>query len=46
MGISGTTVANIPLGAPPNLTDIETATNRADNYGTRLRGYITAPVTG
>ena len=49
-GISGTTVANIPVGAAPNLTDtlpsFEAPTNWADNYGTRLRGYITAPVTG
>ena len=49
-GISGNTVANIPVGAAPNLTDtlpsLEAPTNWADNYGTRLRGYITAPVTG
>ena len=34
----------------PNLTDtlpsFEAPTNWADNYGTRMRGYITAPVTG
>src|SRR4029077_13225207 len=45
-----TTVANIPRGAAPNLTDtrpsFEAPTDWADNYGTRLRGYITAPVTG
>ena len=49
-GISGPTVANIPVGAAPNLTDtrpsFEAPTNWADNYGTRMRGYITAPVTG
>ena len=50
-GISGISVANIPVGAtPPNTTDtlpsFEAPTNWADNYGTRLRGYITAPVTG
>ena len=49
-GISGTTVANIPVGAAPNLTDtlpsFEAPTNWADGYGTRIRGYITAPVTG
>ena len=49
-GISGTTVANISVGAAPNLTDtlpsFEAPTNWADNYGTRMRGYITAPVTG
>ena len=34
----------------PNTTDtlpsFEAPTSWADNYGTRLRGYITAPVTG
>ena len=49
-GISGTTVANIPLGAAPNVTDtlptFEAPTDWADNYGTRMRGYITAPMTG
>ena len=49
-GISATFVANIPVGTPPNTTDtlpsFEAPTNWADNYGTRLRGYITAPVTG
>ena len=49
-GIGGTTVANIPVGTAPNLTDtlpsFEAPTNWADDYGTRMRGYITAPVTG
>ena len=49
-GISGNTVANIPVGTTPNITDtlpsFEAPTDWADNYGTRLRGYITAPVTG
>ena len=49
-GISGKSVANIPVGTAPNTTDtlpsFEAPTNWADNYGTRLRGYITAPVTG
>ena len=49
-GIGGTTVANIPVGAAPNLTDtlpsFEAPNNWADDYGTRMRGYITAPVTG
>jgi Chitobiase/beta-hexosaminidase C-terminal domain/PA14 domain/Divergent InlB B-repeat domain/HYDIN/CFA65/VesB-like, Ig-like domain/FlgD Ig-like domain len=49
-GVSGTTVANIPVGAAPNIADtlssFEAPTNWADNYGTRLRGYITAPATG
>ena len=49
-GVNGNSVANIPVGAAPNLTDtlpsFEAPTNWADNYGTRLRGYITAPVSG
>jgi hypothetical protein len=49
-GITGTSVSNIPVGAAPNLSDtlpsFEAPTNWADNYGTRMRGYITAPVTG
>jgi hypothetical protein len=49
-GVGGTTVAGIPLQATPNITDtlpsFEAPTNWADNYGTRLRGYITVPVTG
>ena len=49
-GISGTTVAIIPVGTAPNTTDtppsFEAPTDWADNYGTRMRGYITAPVTG
>ena len=48
--ISATFVANTPVGTTPNVTDtlpsFEAPTNWADNYGTRLRGYITAPVTG
>jgi hypothetical protein len=43
-------VANIPVGTAPNITDMlpgfEAPTNWADNYGTRMRGYITAPSTG
>ena len=49
-GISGTTVASIPVGTTPNITDtlpnFEAPEGWADNYGTRLRGYIKAPVTG
>jgi PA14 domain len=49
-GVSGTNVANIPVGAAPNIADtlfsLEAPTNWTDNYGTRLRGYVTAPVTG
>ena len=49
-GIGGNSVSNIPVGAAPNLTDtlpsFEAPTNWGDSYGTRMRGYITAPVTG
>ena len=50
-GSAAPQVALIPVGTtPPNTTDtlpsFEAPTNWADNYGTRLRGYITAPVTG
>ena len=50
-GIGGNSVSNIPVGTtPPNTTDtlpsFEAPTNWAENYGTRLRGYIKAPVTG
>ena len=48
--IGGTSLANIPLGTTPNFTDtlpsFEAPINWADDYGTRLRGYITAPMTG
>ena len=49
-GISGTFVSNIPVGTAPNIIDtlpsFEAPTNWAENYGTRIRGYITAPATG
>ena len=49
-GVTGTSVSNIPTSSAPNLTNafssFEAPTNWADNYGTRLRGYITAPATG
>ena len=49
-GIGGNSVSNIPMGAAPNMTDtlpsFEAPSNWADNYGTRMRGYITAPATG
>jgi hypothetical protein len=40
----------MPFTAPPNstgsLTRFEAPTNVADNYGQRVRGYLTAPTTG
>jgi uncharacterized repeat protein (TIGR01451 family) len=49
-GISGNGIAQIPLGNVPNqtgtLTSFEIPVNNADNYGTRVRGYVCPPVTG
>lgn len=49
-GVSGTAVVDIPVGTTPNITDtlssFEAPIDWADNYGTRVRGYITAPATG
>lgn len=49
-GVSGSSVSAIPLGTNPsgtgNLTALEAATDFGDDYGARIRGYITAPGTG
>ena len=49
-GVGGTSVVDIPVGATPNIADtlasFEAPVNWADNYGTRLRGYITPSTTG
>jgi hypothetical protein len=49
-GISGTTVSSIPVNDPPTtsgeLTIFEIPAHTADNYGTRIRGYICPPVSG
>ncbi|MBC8160297.1 MAG: fibronectin type III domain-containing protein [Roseiflexaceae bacterium] len=49
-GVGGTAVSAIPTGATPNssstLTSLEGPTNLADDYGARIRGYITAPTSG
>jgi hypothetical protein len=49
-GVTGNNVSNIPTGSAPTstttLTSFEAPSNWADNYGTRVRGYITAPATG
>jgi uncharacterized protein (DUF1800 family) len=48
--VPGTNVADIPTGSPANSTNVlgalQGATNYGDNYGERVRGYFTAPVTG
>ncbi|HEX7577445.1 MAG TPA: PA14 domain-containing protein, partial [Verrucomicrobiae bacterium] len=48
--IPGTNVADIPIGTPANSTNVpgalEGLTDFGDNYGERVRGYFTAPVSG
>ena len=49
-GLPGTSVAAIPTATTPsgtsNLTLLEAPTDFGDNYGARIRGYLTAPLTG
>jgi uncharacterized protein YjdB len=49
-GVTGTTVAEIPVTANPtgtdNLSSLEGPTNWADNYGSRIRAFITPATTG
>lgn len=49
-GVSGNSVAQIPLSTPnPTtsvLTSLQAPTDEGDNYGVRIRGFITAPVAG
>ena len=49
-GISGTNIVNIPLDTPATATNVlgalEGLTDYSDNYGERVRGYLTAPITG
>jgi chitodextrinase len=49
-GISGTSISSIPTGTTPSgtstLTSLEGPTNWDDNYGARIRGYITPTTTG
>ena len=48
--VPGVKVTDIPTGTPANLTNVlgtlEGATHYGENYGERIRGYLTAPVTG
>ncbi len=50
LNVPGTSVTNIPLDLPASLTNtlgsLEGIANFGDNYGERIRGYLTAPVTG
>ncbi len=49
-GIGTNDISSIPLSTTANINDtlssMETPTDWADSYGTRLRGFITAPTTG
>jgi fibronectin type 3 domain-containing protein len=49
-GIPGTEIADIPLATTPTMTGVlssfEIPSHTADDYGTRVRGYLIAPVTG
>jgi|GEM_PF-1807669 len=49
-GIGGTSVSAIPVGTAPSgtasLTSLEGPTDWADNYGDRIRGYITPSSSG
>jgi uncharacterized protein (DUF1800 family) len=49
-GVTGTSVASIPTGTAPsgtgNLSQLAAVTDYGDDYGARIRGYITAPETG
>jgi RHS repeat-associated protein len=49
-GINGTEISAIPLATAPSqittLNQLQEPNNDGDNFGTRVRGYIMAPVTG
>ena len=49
-GVAGSTVSSIPVGTAPSstsqLTSFESPLNAGDQFGARVRGYVTAPVTG
>ncbi len=49
-GITGSGLASIPTGSTPTgsatVSSLQGPTDFGDNYGSRMRGYITAPQTG
>jgi hypothetical protein len=49
-GAPGVNISDIPLGSPATSTTpwgaLEGMTDYGDNYGERIRGFFTAPVTG
>jgi hypothetical protein len=50
VNIPGIDISSIPLASPPSasrqLPSFESPSNISDNYGSRVRGYITAPQSG
>lgn len=48
--IPGTSVSSIPVNSPPSntvtLTSLSTPNYYANDYGSRIRGYVCAPATG
>jgi hypothetical protein len=50
LGVPGTNVSDIPVNTPATTTTfpgtLEGVTGYTNNYGERIRGYFTAPVTG
>lgn len=50
LGVTGTNVSDIPVGSTPTSSGswgaLEGANDFGDNYGERIHGYLTAPVTG
>lgn len=49
-GVAGQSVTNIPVNTPATTTNtlssLQGPTNAGDNFGARIRGYLTPPVTG
>src|SRR5262249_7739301 len=49
MGVPGTNVSDIPVNTPATATNflgsLESISNFGDDYGERIRGFITAPAT-
>ncbi|WP_367873151.1 DUF1800 family protein [Luteolibacter sp. Populi] len=49
-GIPGTSVSQIPLTTAPNstslLTSLQAPVDAANDYGARIRGFVTAPASG
>ncbi len=48
--LAGSGVSTVPVWTVPstteNITSLQTTSNTADNFGDRIRGFLTAPVSG